>query len=160
MHIYYYNNITRCLGNFSLPADKLLEFASVGRAFKFPKQKSFYVFQVIPGHEIELLFSVIDDFNQTVTPFYSINKLPHPLHNSVKISSQNTQKRKITLTGKPGESSIVYLSVLGVRQIYFQCNVTLLNCPPGFYLESNSCVCGDKNTRVSLIAVDGKLSLS
>ncbi len=142
MHIYYYNNITRCLGNFSL-TDRLLEIASVGRAFSFPKKKSFYFFRVFPGQEVKVPFWVVNDFNQTVTPFYRMNKL-HPLHNSVKISSQNTQKRNITPTGKPGEWSIFYLSVPGVRQIDFWFNVTLVDCPPGFYLESNSCMCGDE----------------
>ena len=135
-----YENVTECFGNFTIPPQtENHEFASEGQLFIFETNKT-YNYSVIPGQSIKINFTVIDEFNQTVKPLLYITK-GHDYHNDISIKETRTLNTEVTPIGQPGLLASFAFDVVGVRDIYFFFNITLLPCPPGFYLHNQECVC-------------------
>ena len=142
--VFSYENVTSCYGNFSIPHSKN-QFVSEGQLFIFETNNK-YNYEVIPGRSVQINFNVIDEFNQIVKPLLYITKGYH-YHNDVSIKENRTLNTEVTPIGQPGLSSSFTFSVVGVREIYFFFNITLLPCPPGFYLNNKECVCAAETDR-------------
>ncbi len=134
-----YSDITNCLGNFSIPSNSH-EFVSGGIKFIFDKNSS-YNYKVIPGQQLDIPFHVVDEFGQLIKPLMSV-QIAFYSQSKVHIEPTYTLNSTVTLMGEPGQSSLFYFFVLGVRQTYFSFDVSLLPCPPGFYLSQDACKCG------------------
>ena len=141
-----YSDITNCLGKFVIIPDSThkKQLISVGRSFLFQKDFNFTI-SVIPGNQVKLPFSVVDDFNQTVNPLMTINRV-NSSYRTIEIDQKYTLNTTISPKGEPGEFTTFQFSVVGVRQIYFYFNVSLLPCPPGYYQRKkvSACKCADK----------------
>ena len=146
-NVYTYGNITNCFGNFSIP-EKEYQFVSSGQLFM---NYNAYDYKVIPGQRVKINCTVKDEFNQTLRPLTYITKSRYSYHNSVNIREHRTLNTKVTPVGQPGLSSSFSLSVIGVREIYFFFNITLLPCPPGFYLHNQECECASGTDKYKFI---------
>jgi len=148
---YHYSNITRCLGNFSILPNNDGQFVSSGRNFSFKSEFTRNV-TVFPGEKVSLPFIVVDDFNQTVRPLMSINQ--RRLHDiSISLTHKYSLNSTITPIGEVGATSEFTFTVVGMRQIYFYFNITLRQCPPGFYHDSKNthgvCKCSEREKEFS-----------
>jgi hypothetical protein len=146
-----YTHAFSCTGNFTF-LQKGHPLTSSGRTFCFSKQckdekNVQYTYQVNPGGTLSIPFNVVDDFHQVVTPLLRVMK-----HNSsamsntsIHVANPYTLVNEITITGQPNATSDFTITAVGVREIYFVFQVTLLPCPPGYVLENNStCKCADE----------------
>ena len=132
-------NLFKCVGNFTYKGNKSSVLTTSGVKFNFisNKQPPFH-YSVIPGDQVTLPFTVIDELNQTVTPLMSFNISSEQ---PVQFRQKYTLNKTISPLGIPPATSSFSLIVLGVRKIFFQFNITLLPCPPGLHIKEGSCTC-------------------
>ena len=144
-----YSSVTSCLGNFTILPDKNTQFVSSGRDFIFCHNFTPNV-SAFPGQKVKLRFKVVDDFNQTVKPLMSINQKSSQVKN-ISVSQKYSLTTSISPKGEVGAKSNFTFTVVGMRQIYFYFHVTLRQCPPGFYHDSNRkvCKCSEKENGYS-----------
>jgi len=103
-------------------------------------------YQAIPGDHLKLNITVTDEFKQTIKPLLKIF-LPGPGHHAILIRENYTLTPNIHPLGRPREKAFVQVSVIGIRNIFFVFNLTLLPCPPGYVYswKEMKCVCGNSN---------------
>ena len=138
-------NIFNCTGRFEYNWNKEPILLSSGRKFKFDKTIP-PLFYIIPGSKQRIQLEVVDDFYHKINSLLSINRI-HNHVDQVDILSPYVLSNDMIIQplGKSKSVSNFGVSADGLRQIYFYINISLLPCPPGFYLENNrSCICGDK----------------
>ncbi len=140
------SEIFKCVGQFNYnqsPNDKSLHpLTTSGWNFTFSDTNNFS-YSVIPGDSVYLNFTVVDDFDQKVHPLLSITKEDEDGNHAAQVSIDNsfTLSNRIFPTGTPTASSRFTLTVVGVREIYFPFELTLLPCPPGYHIQNNTCTC-------------------
>ena len=148
------SNTFKCVGNFSYQntENNTQPLTSSGSAFKFHESWS-HTYSVFPGQNFSLNFSVIDDFNHTVHPLMSITKVIQNKHKCNDLWVQNTYTidNSTVIRGKSGTTAQLAVSVIGVRQIYFFLDVSLLPCPPGFHNMNGMCACASGNEGYNFI---------
>ena len=97
------------------------------------------VLYAIPGKQLNHNMTVRDDTNKIVDePLRAtINS-----ENVVLDPSLSSYVRKsIQFRGKPGERANISLQTVSTRHIYTTFEVELIDCPPGFKLKTDRCIC-------------------
>ena len=111
-----------------------------------------HLLQIIPGEQYNHSVALIDDLgNQADGTFQaSINENP-----KIELDSafSSCLSDRITLKGEPNESGELFLQTVSQRQVYIKLEVQLLDCPPGFTLKKNECVC-NAHQYIGLIRCD------
>ena len=111
-----------------------------------------HLLQVIPGEEYNHGVTLTDDLgNQADGTFQaSINDNPEVELDSAFSSCLSDQ---IVLKGEPNENAELFLQTVSQRQVYIKLRVQLIDCPPGFTLKRNECVC-NAHQYVGLVRCD------
>ena len=117
-----------------------------------------YTISVVPGWKTKLNAVVVfDDNDHDVTNFtiFSVFSDNYPDNNSIEF--QYTSDNSITVYSKPNQTTTVALETIDNRNIYTHINVSISNCPPGFYYNSSikSCVCLKLSFATSVICMEG-----
>ena len=96
---------------------------------------------LVPGQEVNLNLSIIDETGMALPQgfFKLTNKNPTDI--SVKTRFTSEGRMTITLFGSPGSEAMIAVSPLHQQSIEAVFNVTLSNCPPGYYLNCTHCEC-------------------
>ena len=161
--VYAASDMFSCVGNFTFIGSDSPQLESSGMRFVYADSKceemqdkmctldnttavggrklAYFSCKSIPGDKICLPFNVLDEFDNKVKPVLVINK--HSGKDQVNVTDPYSLTNKIHTAGSPGGSSNFTVSVLGVRQIYFNFMLSLLPCPPGYHIKqsTNSCAC-------------------
>ena len=103
----------------------------------------------IPGKKLIIPVSIADEFHVAVKSDFSLR-----IENNTNFYLGNyyTSDNSVRIFGPPGESATLLFSTqTSVRSVYHSVNISLLPCPPGFYLDhrTNTCLCsvdGDHQT--------------
>ena len=131
-----------CIGTFEIQdrQPKKTSFQSLGSNIIYGKEK---YFKIIPGARTDVNFTVKDQFNQTIHPLMNLGLDTQLGSTSVVVEPRySINDNSFTPRGHPNDSAILRFIASGIAASYFNFNITLLECPPGFYLDSNlSCVC-------------------
>ena len=111
-----------------------------------------HLLQIIPGEGYSHGVTLSDDLrNQAGGTFQaSIKDNPKIELDSAFSSCLSDQ---ITLKGQTNESAELFLQTVSLRQVYVKLRVQLVDCPPGFALKKNECVC-NAHQYVGLIRCD------
>ena len=141
--------IMGCIGNVTLDNSNQSRLQSLGYRFFF--NDSFIgKINVIPGAKRTIPFSIKDEFNQTVNPLMNVGLATKFSKSSIKFLPEYTLTGEITPCGHPKDTAIVHFITEGIGGIYFHFNLTLLDCPPGFYFDKDpeklKCVCSADQT--------------
>lgn len=112
--------------------------------------------KVIPGAVGTVPFIVKDEFNKSVHPLMHLGLSVRPHETTTGVTpSYSINNNKFWPTGKPHSTTTLNFVANGVSGVFFRFNVTLLDCPPGFYfnddLESTSCVCSTNSALYAAI---------
>ena len=109
------------------------------------------ILYAIPGKQYNHGVIITDDTS---------NKVVAPLRAEIKNGSATLDPvlssyvgEKIQLRGKPGDRSDLFLQTVSIRQGYTIFKVQLEECPPGFKLDRDKCVC-DANEYFGLAYCD------
>lgn len=113
--------------------------ATNGRSFEVEDLPP--VFRFIPGKLTSISVHPVDEFNQS-----SKNRLALLVtfeNGSIKADRRYTIKGRLSFFGKPGTNDVLNFIQVAPRQVVLSVNVTMLNCPPGFYFdpEDSACKC-------------------
>ena len=134
----------RCIGNISIdetsPTSKL---ESSGSRFEFHDNIKMRDYSMIPGATRKVNFTVKDEFDQAVNPLMNIGvpTTGSESNTSIQLSPQYTLSNDISAQGYPGHHATFQFIAQSIGGVYFRFNVTMLHCPPGFYLDSNKLIC-------------------
>ncbi len=146
-------NIMQCIGNVTMDdtAEDQSRLQSSSSEFHFSNNDTEYF--VIPGAKHAIPFYITDEFNQTVSPLMNVGVSTH--NTSIQVSPKYTLTNEITPRGYPSDTATLHFITQGIAGIYFRFNLSLLDCPPGFYFSNDSealaCVCSvDSSTNTSL----------
>ena len=104
-------------------------------------------FPVIPGKHTKIPFIGLDDLNQTRSQVYRLT-LKKDANSSIDVSDYYSYviHQTIKLHGRPGEEGILMLTTTKQYKISLTFKVRLQDCPPGYILLNNSCVCSAEST--------------
>ena len=89
----------------------------------------------IPGRVFSLPLKVLDDLNNDVDAIYRVRVLNSQAI-TVDPSYDYTSNGKIMLYGPSQEKGTLLIELVGLHEVSLTVNVTLLECPPGFFMES------------------------
>ena len=96
--------------------------------------------KIIPGEQYKHRVTLTDDLeNQVQATFQaSIND-----NSTVSIDSafSSCLADQITLKGEPKQTAQLLLQTISPRQTFVRLDVEMINCPPGFILEEDECIC-------------------
>ena len=111
-----------------------------------------HLLEVIPGEQYNHGVTLSDDLGNPADGTFqaSINDNPEIELDSAFFSCLSDQ---ITLKGEPNESAELFLQTVSQRQVYTKLKVQLIDCPPGFTLQKDECVC-NAHQYVGLIRCD------
>ena len=112
-----------------------------GRKFHFFDNHTSY--PSIPGSKVRINYKIEDDFGVTLSPLVYVSV---PLSNkAIDFDRRYTLSNYFYPNGQPNHSTVVDVTVDGIRGLNFKFMLELLNCPPGFvYINtSKSCECGN-----------------
>ncbi len=144
---HHYAHTFTCVGTFIFHgADIKCHLSTSGGQFQINKTMFLgdnQYFQVYPGRKTNLPISVINDYYQTIDAVYYATLSQNT--SSVKLGQPYTyiSNRKVQLNGQPGSDSVLRLQKLGYRELRLNINISLLECPPGYFLDESTenCVC-------------------
>lgn len=96
--------------------------------------------QIIPGELFTHGVTLADDLHNPVNATFQASISGNP---SVRVDSafSSCLSDEIKLKGEPNQAAHLFLQTISPRQTYVKLDVKLTNCPPGFVLEENTCVC-------------------
>ena len=131
-----------CLGNFS-------KHPSVATATSNITVESSV--EVIPGFYNNLNISQTDQFGNDVGKIFPLSARIAQMEGKVSIDSNSVliNNNEIKLFGNPGDTATLILQTNAIAVIKASIHVTLSQCPPGLFLDSNigSCNCSaDQNS--------------
>ena len=92
--------------------------------------------KIPPGRFHQLNITSVDDRNQTAHPVFFVNTNDTSV-SSVDITTTYVSNKIIKLRGKRNSNISIHLQSIGSRSWSVTINVTLDECPPGFYYPSN-----------------------
>ena len=141
-------SILGCIGNVSYRNNRTHELSTDGARFNVLQDS---VIPVIPGKEVELNFTLLDDENEEAYNSYHVqvwarNKTAIVLDPAYSYIKDKT----IRLFGKPGDRANLIVGIDSFRTLAMLLQVELEHCPPGFVTQMNSekngeeCVCSAK----------------
>lgn len=111
--------------------------ATNGREFKIEDLPP--LFRFIPGKLTKISVHPVDEFDQS-----SKNRLALLVkfeNGSMRADRKYTIKGMLRFFGRPGTNDILNIIQVAPRYTILRVNVTMLNCPPGFYFDSKDAVC-------------------
>ena len=144
---HHYAHTFTCVGTFIFhAADIKCHLSTSGGQFQINKTMFLgdnQYFKVYPGRKTNLPISVINDYYQTIDAVYYATLSQNT--SSVKLGQPYTyiSNRKVQLNGQPGSDSVLRLQKLGYRELRLNINISLLECPPGYFLDESTenCIC-------------------
>ena len=108
-------------------------------------------FQLIPGEEHILRVTLVDDMNQTINTSVSASiKSENSYTLKVDDAFSCVSGNSIRLLGESEASGDLVIQTVSSRKNSIVVNVTLTQCPPGFRLERNECIC-DAHSYIGLV---------
>ena len=96
---------------------------------------------LVPGKEENLTLSIKDETNMTLPHFDFKLTNNNPTNISVKTKFSSDGNITLTLFGRPGSVGTIAVSPLHHQSIGAIFNVSLSDCPPGYYLNCTHCEC-------------------
>ena len=132
-----HRDVFKCVGTFHFVNDSDIncQVSTAGGKFDVSQllNNKKYL-EIYPGHEKELKISVYNDFSQAINTVYYAS-----LKNStnIKINQPYVSNRKVKLHGIPESTGVLRLQKLGYREIMIDIDVSLIDCPPGFVLDTS-----------------------
>ena len=96
--------------------------------------------QIIPGEQFSHKVTLADDLHNPVNATFQASISDNP-NVSVDSAFSSCLSDQIVLKGEPNQTARLFLQTISPRQTYVKLDVKLSNCPPGFVLEENTCVC-------------------
>ena len=99
--------------------------------------------KLFPGLEYQLPLMVYDaDGNNVSEVSYEASLVSSSPKSEMKIDPafQYVSKNEIKIQGRPGDSATLYLNTSG--NVSLLIDITLVECPPGYVLDANRCMCG------------------
>ena len=158
-------NYFSCLGNVTFHScescTREVEVATRGHHFTItePMLESSTLLAV-PGRVVHLPISVLDDLNNVVDSVYRVQVL-NSQETVIDPAYDYTSNGEIKLYGPPQETGTLHIELVGLHEMSLTVNLTLVECPPGFYMEKGSvqashssmnikhCTCNWKRSSVS-----------
>ena len=97
-------------------------------------------FQVIPGEQFSHRVTLTDDVHNQVDATFQATISDN---SRVRVGSafSSCLSDQIVLKGEPNQTAYLLLQTISPRQTYVKLDIKLINCPPGFVLNENACVC-------------------
>jgi len=141
-----FESIFKCVGDFKfqngskfVPGSNLIRTSARRFVFHDSDRK---VYSVAPGGKVHVNYSLLDDFNVSIT---ALTYVSLPMNSPLSFDQIYTVSNVYYPLGSPNETDTVEVTVDGIRSIHFQFSLSTLSCPPGFvYFEkSRSCECGN-----------------
>ena len=96
----------------------------------------------VPGKNIHLPMKTLDDLCHEVFSHYRV--MIKNYYSNITLGSLYMSNKSITFYGKHGDEADVVLETIYSSKIVYKFHVKMLQCPPGFFLEGNKCVCPSK----------------
>ena len=118
------------IGNFTFDDPKDRALATAGHHFKYDDNVNTATLPVIPGRKFKVPIKLKDELNKSVSAVYRLCT-----SDRLKTDRSYTTKTKLRLYGQPGINGTLVLRSLGFRQVAFPVRVSLLHCPPGYFLH-------------------------
>ena len=136
------NKVFKCCGNITLDnGDKSLK--SSANTFAFYRKRKKLSFKAYPGYNFRLKFRVFDDFHHTVKPLMSVHRIGETNQSgNITVRDPYTLSDTIIPYGDVNSTSKFSMTAIGKRQIAFNFEVTLTDCPPGYRNFHDKCKCG------------------
>ena len=135
-------NSFSCVGRFTFH-DPDLKISTSSSHFNVIDQTDFQTpLEMIPGKIFRLPLELLDDFNQTVIRGkyrISIQNLNRSTI-SVADSDAHISQNRLQLYGNIGDTGIITLTTTGFREVSISFEVKMQECPPLFFLETDSSV--------------------
>lgn len=102
--------------------------------------------RAIPGRGFKHGVTIMDDTQTNAHEPLRVNIKSRNNSKSVKLDSSLSLYvgEKLQLNGKPGDTAYLSLQTVSTRQSYITLPVEMADCPPGFKLENDECVCNSK----------------
>ena len=108
----------------------------------------------IPGKQYSHGVAIIDDTKKTVSePLRAKTIITGNARVMLDPAFSLYVREKIQLNGTPGDKANLLLQTVSTRQSYTLFEVVLKECPPGFKLENDVCIC-DSNKYFGLLECD------
>lgn len=125
--------------------------ATSGRHFDTNNLQPLY--ELIPGKLFNIPLRLADDFNQSSENVASL--LVTFENNSIKADRDYMIRGNLRLFGRPYTNDTLRITQIAPRKIILSVGVTMLNCPPGFYMdiEEQSCKCSSYTQNLSYYGV-------
>ena len=141
-------SVLGCIGNVTYKNNRTHELSTDGARFNVLQDS---VIQVIPGKEVELNFTLLDDENDEAYNSYHIHVHARNKNAIVLDPAYSYIKDKmIRLLGKPGDTAYLIVGTDSFRKLAMSLQVQMEHCPPGLVTQMNSerngeeCICSSK----------------
>ena len=132
------------IGQFHFDEDSensIAALATEGQLFLLEPRNDTY--SAIPGKQHHIGLSVVDEFKHPSV--YTTTGLEVNGHTNQSISQRLNiyyfSHKTTRLYGNPNENVSLTFNTLNTRDAYYDLNITLLDCPPGYILKSGNCEC-------------------
>ena len=144
-------SVLGCTGEVSYRNNRTHELSTDGATFNVLQDS---VVSAIPGKEVELHFTLLDDENEEAYNSYHVSVWSTRPRNKTTITLDPAysyiKDKTIKLFGRPGDRAHVIIGTDSFRKIAMSLQVEMEHCPPGFVIQMNSekkgeeCVCSAK----------------
>ena len=129
-------SVLGCIGNVSYRNNRTHELSTDGAKFIVLQDR---VISAIPGKEVELNFTLIDDENEEAYNSYHVsiwskNKSTVVIDPAYSYINDKT----IRLFGRPGDRAHLIVGTDSFRKIAMSLQIEMEHCPPGFVIQMNS----------------------
>ena len=104
-------------------------------------QRKYTKLHMIPGKQNNHGVTIIDDTGNEVDEPLRANTVSRGNGVMLDPALSSYVGEKLQLRGKPGEMASLFLHAVSTRQTFTILEVELEDCPPGFKLEADRCVC-------------------
>ena len=96
--------------------------------------------QIIPGEQYRHRVTLTDDLKNSVEATFQAS-LDDNSKVTVDSAFSSCLSEQITLKGEPKQTTQLFLQTVSPRQTYVRLDVEIINCPPGFILKQDECIC-------------------
>ena len=137
--------------NFDDDVDKAL--ATSGKEFDF---NGTMPLMVVPGEKVSIPLTMRDELNNTIPSVYRV-VVEEPCHSMLKTDRNYTLPQgNIGITGSENIKCNLNLNTVSFRESSFQVELSLQQCPPGFYFNTRnrSCECSAYSKTYAYNGVD------
>ena len=129
----------KCIGNFSLDDKKdIIQISTAGNHSVMNES----TISAVPGKKVTLPINTLDDLSQEVFAVYHVVIINNC--SNVTLEPIYMSNKSITFYGKLGDEADIVLESIYSSKIVYKFHLKMLQCPPGFFLEGNKCVCSSK----------------